>query len=89
MGVLPRTIRADLRNDVLFQLIGTTYGGDGQNTFALPDLRGRVPVHMGGALTLGQSGGTQNVTLTTQQIPPPLPPVAGLNRPCHLEFPHQ
>jgi microcystin-dependent protein len=60
-------------NDVLFTLIGTTYGGDGESTFALPDLRGRVPVHLGsGAGTsylLGESGGVEQVTLTTNQIP--------------------
>src|ERR1700745_1125064 len=58
----------------LFNLIGTTYGGDGQSTFALPDLRGRVPVHMGtgGGLstyTIGESGGVESVTLNQQQIP--------------------
>jgi microcystin-dependent protein len=60
-------------NDALFALIGTTYGGDGQTTFALPDLRGRVPVHIGsgGASTyvLGQVGGVEGVTLLTQQLP--------------------
>ncbi len=60
--------------DVVFTLIGTTYGGDGQSTFALPDLRGRVPIHMGTATSgtsyvIGQSGGVESVTLTTQQIP--------------------
>src|SRR5271167_3040206 len=60
--------------ETLFNLIGTTYGGDGQSTFALPDLHGRVPVHMGtsfagGTYTLAQTGGQQNVTLTTQQLP--------------------
>jgi microcystin-dependent protein len=55
--------------DVLFNLIGTTYGGDGQNTFALPDLRSRVPVHQGAGFIIGQSGGEESVTLTTQQIP--------------------
>ncbi|HWF35639.1 MAG TPA: tail fiber protein [Solirubrobacteraceae bacterium] len=59
--------------DVLFNLIGTTYGGDGQTTFALPDLRGRVPVHQGqlggGSYVLGASGGSETVTLTTTQIP--------------------
>jgi len=57
--------------DVLFSLIGTTYGGDGQNTFALPDLRSRSPVHTGGSLSyqLGQSGGVENVTLITAQLP--------------------
>ncbi len=61
-------------NDALFSLIGTTYGGDGQNTFALPDLRGRVPVHVGqgpglSSYTLGQGGGSETVTLTSNQIP--------------------
>jgi microcystin-dependent protein len=60
-------------NDVLFQLIGTTYGGDGQNTFALPDLQSRVPVHMGTnagqTYIQGQNGGEESVTLTVQQIP--------------------
>jgi microcystin-dependent protein len=61
-------------NEVLFNLIGTTYGGDGQSTFALPDLGSRVPVHMGvnslgSSYTIGQSSGVETVTLTTQQIP--------------------
>lgn len=56
-------------NDALFNLIGTTYGGDGQSTFALPDLRSRVPVHVGAGFALGQSGGVEQVTLTTSQIP--------------------
>lgn len=59
--------------DVLFNLIGTTYGGDGVNTFALPDLRGRVPVHQGNnqgsTRVLGQSAGTEAVTLTPSQVP--------------------
>ena len=56
-------------NDALFNLIGTTYGGDGQSTFALPDLRGRVPIHFGGGFTLAETGGVETVTLTTTQIP--------------------
>ena len=56
-------------NDVLFNLIGTTYGGDGQNTFALPDLQSRVPVHVGPGFVLAQSAGAESVTLTTSQIP--------------------
>ncbi|MBX8465251.1 MULTISPECIES: phage tail protein [unclassified Deinococcus] len=61
-------------NDVLFALIGTTYGGDGQQTFALPDLRGRTPVHMGqgpglSRYTIGQQGGSETVTLTAAQMP--------------------
>jgi len=56
-------------NETLFNLIGTTYGGDGQNTFALPDLRGRLPVHVGPGFALAQAAGTETVTLTTGQIP--------------------
>lgn len=55
--------------ETLFNLIGTTYGGDGQSTFALPDLRGRVPVHMGNGFTLAETGGVETVSLTSQQIP--------------------
>jgi microcystin-dependent protein len=57
------------QNDALFNLIGTTYGGDGQTTFALPNLQSRVPVHVGPGFALGQSGGAETVTLTTSQIP--------------------
>jgi microcystin-dependent protein len=56
-------------NEVLFQLIGTTYGGDGQSTFALPDLRGRLPLHQGNGFGLAAMGGAEEVTLTTNQIP--------------------
>ena len=61
-------------NDVLFALIGTTYGGDGQNTFALPNLAGRIPIHQGTGpglsnQVIGQLGGSENVTLTTGQLP--------------------
>lgn len=60
--------------DTLFNLIGTTYGGDGQSTFNLPDLQGRLPVHMGtgpglSARILGQKAGSETVTLTSNQIP--------------------
>jgi microcystin-dependent protein len=56
-------------NETLFQLIGTTYGGDGESTFALPDLRGRIPLHQGNGFILAESGGTETVTLTVSQIP--------------------
>jgi microcystin-dependent protein len=56
-------------NDTLFNLIGTTYGGDGQSTFALPDLRGRIPAHMGAGYTLAEAIGQETVTLTVSQIP--------------------
>jgi microcystin-dependent protein len=55
--------------DTLFNLIGTTYGGDGQNTFALPNLQSRVPVHQGSAYPLGSVGGAESVTLLSQQLP--------------------
>lgn len=56
-------------NDTLFNLIGTTYGGDGQNTFALPDLRGRAVVHQGPGFAFAQAAGSESVTLNIQQIP--------------------
>jgi microcystin-dependent protein len=56
-------------NETLFQLIGTTYGGDGESTFALPDLRGRVPVHQGNGVVIAETGGAETVTLTVNQIP--------------------
>ncbi len=56
-------------NEVLFQLIGTTYGGDGQSTFALPDLRGRLPLHQGNGFILAETGGAEEITLTVNQIP--------------------
>lgn len=56
-------------NETLFNLIGTTYGGDGQSTFALPDLRGRVPVHQGNGIVLAESSGVEEVTLTLAQVP--------------------
>jgi microcystin-dependent protein len=55
--------------ETLFNLIGTTYGGDGQSTFALPDLRGRVPIHQGNGFVLAEQGGVEEVTLTVNQIP--------------------
>ena len=63
-------------NEALFNLIGTTYGGDGQSTFALPDLRGRLPVEVGTGFALAQSGGAETVTLTSSQMP------------THSHFPH-
>ena len=57
------------QNQALFALLGTTYGGNGQTTFALPDLRGRVPIHFGSGHTLGERAGSPVHTLTTLQIP--------------------
>jgi microcystin-dependent protein len=56
-------------NDVLYQLIGTTYGGDGISTFALPNMQGRVPLHNGSGYTVGEAGGTEAVALTVNEIP--------------------
>ncbi|MBT9498233.1 MULTISPECIES: tail fiber protein [Zoogloea] len=61
-------------NDALFSLIGTTYGGDGQNTFALPNLAGSIPIHQGAGpgltpRSMGEAGGSEHVTLNTQQLP--------------------
>jgi microcystin-dependent protein len=64
-------------NETLFQLIGTTYGGDGQSTFALPDLRGRVPIHQGNGLILAEMAGVESVTLTQQQMPVHTHPMLG------------
>jgi microcystin-dependent protein len=63
--------------ETLFNLIGTTYGGDGQSTFALPDLRGRIPMHFGNGFTLAETGGVETVTLTVSQIPAHSHPLLG------------
>jgi microcystin-dependent protein len=64
-------------NETLFQLIGTTYGGDGQSTFALPDLRGRLPIHQGNGFILAENGGAEQITLTVNQIPSHSHPALG------------
>jgi microcystin-dependent protein len=68
-------------NETLFQLIGTTYGGDGQSTFALPDLRSRSPIHQGNGRILAETDGSEEVTLTTQQIPTHSHPFVAANVP--------
>ena len=70
----PRTRRCS-------QLIGTTYGGDGQSTFALPDLQGRIPVHQGNGRVLAQTGGVETVTLTQNQMPVHTHPMLGAATP--------
>jgi microcystin-dependent protein len=57
------------QNQALFSLLGTTFGGNGQTTFALPDQRGQVPIHVGNGHVLGEKGGTQAVTLSISQLP--------------------
>jgi microcystin-dependent protein len=56
-------------NETLFQLLGTTYGGDGESTFALPNLQSRVPIHQGNGFILAETGGAEEITLTVSQIP--------------------
>ena len=74
-------------NDVLFTLIGTTYGGDGQNTFALPDFRGRAPISVSSGNSMGQMGGTETVTLTVSQIPAHSHPMQVVNVPGTTNVP--
>jgi microcystin-dependent protein len=57
------------QNQALFSLLGTTYGGNGQTTFALPNLQSRIPIHFGNGHTLGEAGGTENHTLITSEMP--------------------
>jgi microcystin-dependent protein len=63
------SLLAIAQNDALFSLIGTTYGGDGQNTFALPDLRSRVPIHTNGSFPIGGPGGSESVQINVLQLP--------------------
>ena len=64
-------------NEALFQLIGTTYGGDGQETFAIPDIQGRVPMGTGGGEIIGDRAGVETVTVTVQQMPVHSHPMLG------------
>jgi microcystin-dependent protein len=73
--------------ETLFNLIGTTYGGDGQSTFALPDLRGRIPLHFGNGFTLAETGGVETVTLTVSQIPAHTHPMLASADPGNLQSP--
>jgi microcystin-dependent protein len=68
-------------NETLFQLIGTTYGGDGESTFALPDLRGRIPIHQGNGFILAETGGAEEITLTVNQIPAHTHPLLATSNP--------
>ena len=74
-------------NDVLFTLIGTTYGGDGQTTFALPDFRGRAPISVSPQNSMGEMGGTETVTLTGTQIPAHRHPMQVANVPGTTNIP--
>jgi microcystin-dependent protein len=74
-------------NETLFNLIGTTYGGDGQSTFGLPDLRGRVPIHQGNGFVLAEAAGVETVTLTVQQIPAHSHPLMGTSNSAGSQTP--
>jgi microcystin-dependent protein len=76
-------------NETLFQLIGTTYGGDGESTFALPDLRGRIPIHQGNGFILAETGGAEQITLTVQQIPAHSHPLLASSAPATQNGPGQ
>jgi microcystin-dependent protein len=74
-------------NETLFQLIGTTYGGDGESTFALPDLRGRIPLHQGNGFILAETGGAEEITLSVNQIPAHSHPILASTGPGNLNTP--
>jgi microcystin-dependent protein len=74
------------QNQALFSILGTTYGGDGRTTFALPDLRGRAPLHTG-SLPLGQPGGEETHTLTLAELPPHTHQVSASNQVATLDDP--
>jgi microcystin-dependent protein len=73
--------------ETLFNLIGTTYGGDGQSTFALPDLRGRIPLHQGNGFILAETGGAEEITLTVSQIPAHSHPFLASSGPATVNTP--
>jgi microcystin-dependent protein len=75
------------QNQALFALLGTTYGGNGTTTFALPNLQGRVPVHTGNGIVLGQSGGEAAHTLTVPELPAHTHLPAGSSTPANLGDP--
>ena len=81
-----------VQNTALFALVGTTYGGDGTSTFALPDLQGRAPMHPGqgpglSPRDLGEAGGTETVALLESEMPSHSHPVSGSNGPANLQTP--
>src|SRR5689334_15696516 len=75
------------QNQALFALLGTTYGGNGQTTFALPDLRGRVPIHIGNGFTLGEKAGQESHTITMQEMPQHLHLFNAVNTPATTNTP--
>ena len=75
------------QNQALFSLLGTTFGGNGQTTFALPDLRARTPIHVGGGHTLGERGGEQAHTLSISELPTHTHFINGSNNPADTNIP--
>ena len=75
------------QNQALFSLLGTTYGGNGQTTFALPDFRGRAPVHVGAGFTLGQKAGEDAHTVTMSELPQHTHPVNASTAPGTVNIP--
>ena len=75
------------QNQPLFALLGTTYGGNGQTTFALPNLRGRVPIHFDASHNLGEAAGSTSVTINLQQLPTHTHLLQGTNEAATLDFP--
>jgi microcystin-dependent protein len=73
------------QNQALFSILGTTYGGNGQTTFALPDFRDRVPIHVGQGFTLGEKGGEEAHTLNISELPAHNHPVTGSNATTGLQ----
>ena len=75
------------QNQALFALLGTTYGGNGQTTFALPNLRGQVPIHMGSGHSLGERGGSTAVTINMQTMPTHIHPLMASGNPAATNNP--
>lgn len=75
------------QNQALFSLLGTTFGGNGQTTFALPDLRSRTPIHVGSGHTLGERGGEQAHTLSISEVPTHAHLLSGSNTPAETNNP--
>jgi microcystin-dependent protein len=75
------------QNQALFSLLGTTYGGNGQTTFALPDLRSKTPIHVGAGFTQGQTGGQEFHTLTINEMPTHIHPMSGISEDGTVQIP--